>query len=117
MMKQWMYDEKGLIIGVKQARWEEPMPNGCIMKIFKYFKDDYQYLCKMMMQMSEEMQITMIDKSFSDEFNPELRQFLMNEISINFAKLINFQKIKVRKYLFFLYISVKIHSHCTPIST
>ena len=114
MMKKWMYDEEGLIIGVHEAIYSDSMPNGCIVTIFKYFKDDYQYLHKMMMQMSKNMQITMIDKSFSDRSNHEVRQFLMNELSINVAKLINFNKIKVRKYPFFVYISVKNHSHDTP---
>ena len=101
MMKKWIYDKDGLIIKINDKFNTDLIPNGCIITIFKYFQDEYQYLYKMMMEMSQKFQITMIDKLFTQDtwgMNREVREFLTNELSINVAKLINFKKIKVRKY-------------------
>ena len=92
MFKKWTYDKDGILIGT----WGSLKSQKCIMEIMNYFRDDKKYVKKMMLQMDEEKEHSMITKSFSDDKeNIKLQEFLLNDMQIKIQDILDFTKLEV----------------------
>ena len=99
MIKDWLHDPKE---GVIMSNWGMMIPNGTILQIFRYFKDDGVFINQMLTHMDENKEDSMVSKVFGEERTMqygEIRELLIDELQIKVDKMIDFNKLKVCSYL------------------